>query len=160
MQKPFKFAPDFAAMLVEMLAHDPDARLLLHDEIRGGAHEVMARHLRREAIRLGVGLRERVHWVPEQPHYRLMALYRLADVVLDSYFAGGLTTTREALEVGAMIVTLPSTYLGSRWTAAIYNIMGFDDLVAKDPHDYVQIAVRAATDAAFAAMLPQYCRSM
>ena len=53
-----------------------------------------------------------------------MALYSLADVVLDSYHAGGCTTTREALEVGALVVTLPAKYLGSRWSAAYYTIMG------------------------------------
>ena len=71
----------------------------------------------------GVDL-SRVGFVQQQPHHRLMALYSLADVVLDSYHAGGCTTTREALEVGALVVTLPAKYLGSRWSAAYYTIMG------------------------------------
>ena len=73
--------------------------------------------------RAGVDL-SRVGFVQQQPHHRLMALYSLADVVLDSYHAGGCTTTREALEVGAIVVTLPAKYLGSRWSAAYYTIMG------------------------------------
>ena len=73
--------------------------------------------------RAGVDL-SRVAFVQQQPHHRLMALYSLADVVLDSYHAGGCTTTREALEVGAIVVTLPAKYLGSRWSAAYYTIMG------------------------------------
>ena len=89
--------------------------------------------------------------MPQQPHHRLLALYSLADVVLDSYYAGGCTTTREALEVGALVVTLPAKYLGSRWSLAYYSIMGVTDLVAKDKRHYAQLAVRMGTDAAAAA---------
>ena len=56
-----------------------------------------------------------VHFLPAQPHHRLLALYSLSDAVLDSYPACGCTTTREALALGAPVVTLPHNYLGSRW---------------------------------------------
>lgn len=39
----------------------------------------------------------RVHLLPVQPHHRLLALYALSDVVLDSLPTSGCTTTREAL---------------------------------------------------------------
>ena len=89
----------------------------------------------------------RVHLIPVQPHHRLMALYTLAEVTLDSYPASGCTTTREALEVGALVVTLPAKYLGSRWSLAYYSIMGLTtELVAKDHEDYVRLAVSLAGD--------------
>ena len=88
----------------------------------------------------------RVVFLPAQPHSLLMALYSLADVVLESYHAGGCTTTREAFEVGALVVTLSAQYLGSRWSLAYYNIMGVTDLVAETREEYVDIAVRMATD--------------
>ena len=50
-----------------------------------------------------------------------MAMYNLCDVVLDSFFFGGDTTSREAFETGAIVVTLPSPYLGGRWTQAYYT---------------------------------------
>ena len=65
-----------------------------------------------------------------QPHHKLMALHTLSDVILDSYPAGGCTTTRESLEVGGLVVTLPARYLGSRWTLAYYSIIGVWDPVA------------------------------
>ena len=46
----------------------------------------------------------RVHFIPCQPHNKLMALYNLSDVVLDSYYAGGCTTSREALDPLPMLV--------------------------------------------------------
>ena len=75
-----------------------------------------------------------------------MALYKMSHVVLDSYYAGGCTTTREALEIGALVVTLPAKYLGSRWSLAYYNRIGVLDLVAKNNNDYVDIAVDIATN--------------
>ncbi len=147
MQVPFKRQPEFDAMLVAVLQRDPRARLLLSapsvnpkEKAPDGIHSARLR-------RAGADM-SRVHFVPIQPHHRLMALYRLADVVLDSYPASGCTTTREGLlEAG---VTLPAKYLGSRWTLAYYNIMGVTDLVAHDQDDYVAKAVRVATDAPFA----------
>ena len=49
------------------------------------------------------------------------ALHVVSDVVLDSYPAGGCTTTREALELGKAVVTLPAKYLGARWSLASDN---------------------------------------
>ena len=50
----------------------------------------------------------------KMPHHTMMAVYNNVDVVLDSYFFGGDTTTREAFEVGAPVITLPHKYLGTR----------------------------------------------
>ena len=88
----------------------------------------------------------RIHFMPVQTHSRLMALYTHADVILDSYYAGGCTTTREAFEVDGLVVTLPTEYLGGRWTYGYYNIMGMHDLIAKTQAEYVDIAVKLATN--------------
>ena len=141
MQKPFKRFPEFDVMLSRVLEEDPNGRLLLHEIAAAGNQKIIAKRL--EA--LGVDM-ERVHFIPVQPHSRLLALYSLSDVNLDSYPAGGCTTTREALALGAPVVTLPAKYLGSRWSAAFYSIMGVEELVAEDEDDYVRIAVNVGTD--------------
>jgi len=87
---------------------------------------------------------KRVVFVPRLKHQELMAMYNLSDVVLDSVFFGGDTTTREAFEVGAPIVTYPGRTIGQRWTQAYYQVIGITDLIAKDPNDYVKIAVEVA----------------
>jgi len=148
MQKPFKFTPAFDRMLAAVHARDPEGVILLHEIQHKGKHGVSAHNkdIYTNRLRLaGVDL-SRVGFVQQQPHHRLMALYSLADVVLDSYHAGGCTTTREALEVGALVVTLPAKYLGSRWSAAYYTIMGVTDLIASDVDDYAHIATRMALE--------------
>ena len=82
-------------------------------------------------------------------HDIMMGMYNNVNVVLDSYFFGGDTTTREAFEIGTPIVTLPHKYLGNRWTYAYYKLMGINDMIAKSPDNYVDIAVHIATDKVF-----------
>lgn len=71
-----------------------------------------------------------------------MGLYHLSDVILDSYYACGCTTTREALEIGAHIVALPGKYWGGRWSLAYYQVMGYTDLVAASKEHYVELALQ------------------
>ncbi len=77
---------------------------------------------------------------------RPMGCFGRPNVILDSYYAGGCTTTREAFEVGGVVVTLPGKYLGGRWSMAYYNIIGVNDMIAKDKSDYVNISVKLGTD--------------
>ena len=142
MQKPFKIHPAFDAMLAAVQRDDPEAHLILHDVAEDDLRA--ARVARFEAA--GLDLR-RVHFFPALPHHRLLALYDLADVVLDSYFAGGCTTTREALELGAVVVTLPAEYLGGRWSYGYLKHIGVEDTIASSEEDYVRLAVHFATDA-------------
>ena len=77
-------------------------------------------------------------------HYQLMAMYKLSDVVLDSVYFGGDTTTREAFEVGSPVVTLPGKTIGQRWTQAYYKVMGILDYVVDTADEYVSVATKFA----------------
>ena len=158
-QKPYKLHPAFDAMLVGIMVRDPDAVVVLHDVDFGARDVSVDTDLNRQLVKrrmaaAGVDV-TRVFLLPGLQHNKLLALSSLADVVLDSYYAGGSTETREALEAGALVPTLPARYLGSRFGQAYYNVMGVTDLIAHDADDYVRIAVRIATDAPYAAALRQ-----
>jgi len=135
MQKPFKRHPEFDNFLAGILEKDPNARIILHEDDNEENNNIHISRLEKLEINM-----DKIHFLPSLPHHKLMALYNLSDVILDSYYAGGCTTTREALEIGALVVTLPSKYLGSRWSLAYYNIIGVTDLVATDMNDYINIA--------------------
>jgi len=143
MQKPFKRHPKFDAMISRILTEDLQAIVLLHDLFKPSVenHKIIVKRLE------GAGAdMSRVFFLPTQPHHQLLALYSVSDVVLDSYAAGGCTTTREALEIGAAVVTLPAPYLGGRWSLGLLSVAGIIETVAKDVDDYVEIAVRIAKD--------------
>lgn len=124
MQKPFKLHACFGNILKQILEKDPDCVLILHS----GAERWNLNN-------------EKVIYLNPLPHHILLALYRDADIVLDSYYAGGCTTSREAFEMNSVVVTLPAKYLGGRWSFAFYNILGVFDAVAKDINDYVKLVI-------------------
>ena len=141
MQKPFKLHPKFDAMLAGIQSSDPNAQIILHDVDTEDLRSARRKRWKKAGLDL-----KRTHTLPSLAHHRLLALYSLADVVLDSYMAGGCTTTREALELGAIVVTYPAPYLGGRWSYAYLNQINVLDSVANSTSDYVRLAVHFGTN--------------
>lgn len=75
-----------------------------------------------------------------------MQTYQQVDLCLDSYPYNGTTTSCDSLVMGVPVVTLAGTRHVSRVTASQLNSLGLDTLVACDGKNYVDIAVRLATD--------------
>ena len=119
MQKPHKFMPEMDELICNILQSDPDGRVILHELNTPILSESFLERLRIAGCDMS-----RVHFLPVQPHHQLLALYAVSTIILDSYPAGGCTTTREVLELGKAVVTLPSRLLGGRWTNAYYQILG------------------------------------
>jgi len=141
-QAPFKFSMVFDQILGDILRKDSNAVILLV-ELRNKELEGMMKVIEKRLESFGVDL-NRIVFIPRMEHHLLMAMYKLSDVILDSVFFGGDTTTREALEVGAPVITYPGKTIGQRWTQAYYRTMGMLDFIAKDADDYVKIAVDVA----------------
>jgi hypothetical protein len=134
MQKPFKLHPEFDDFLYQIFIRDDSAKFILHKSNHEEIESIFRKRFKKFI--------HKVYFIPMLEHHELIGLYNVSDIVLDSYYAGGCTTTREALEIGALVVTLPGKYLGGRWSLAYYNMIGILDLVAKDKDDYVDIAIR------------------
>ena len=141
-QAVFKYNYQFDIILKKIQEKDPLASFILirNDGQLYAMNEILEKRLQEH------GISTNVCFVEKMPHHIMMAVYNNVDVVLDSYFFGGDTTTREAFEVGSPVITLPHKYLGSRWTQAYYNHIGITDLIAKNIDDYVELAVNVATN--------------
>ena len=87
-------------------------------------------------------------WAPQSP-ISYWALNRLADVFLDSTEWSGCNSTLEAIASRLPVVTLPGALMRGRHSSAILTQLGITDTFAADRADYVRIAVRLATDAAW-----------
>lgn len=79
------------------------------------------------------------------------ARYTLVDFALDPMPYGGVNGTLEALDMGVPVVTLVGRRHGERQTYSMLANLGVLQTVAAAPSAYVEIAVRLATDARFAA---------
>ena len=142
-QATFKFNYNFDIILKNILIKDKNSIIFLikNDNQLYSMNSEFIKRLYNKEIDLN-----RIIFLEKMKHHNMMALYNNIDVVLDSFFFGGDTTTREAFEVGAPIITLPHKYLGSRWTYAYYNYIGITELIADNIDNYIDIAVKVGTN--------------
>jgi len=89
---------------------------------------------------------ERVRFLPKMPRGDFLELLACSDVMLDPFPFGGGHTSYEALALGLPVVTLPGRFLRGRLCYAMYQQMGYGDLIAADASSYSAIAVRLGTD--------------
>ncbi|HYH18981.1 MAG TPA: tetratricopeptide repeat protein [Azospirillum sp.] len=75
-----------------------------------------------------------------------LAMYGHVDVALDPFPFCGATTSFEALWMGVPVVAWPQDTMVSRWSAAMLQAIGLDDLVADTADAYIAIARRLTAD--------------
>ena len=143
----FKLHPDFDALLAEVLRRDPQGTLVLIE----ATHPNWTKRLRQRLERTMADVAERIRFLPLMDQDGSMSLYAATDVLLDPIHFGDLKTSFEGLSVGTPIVTLPSEFLRSRMTYALYQQMAVLDCVVGSAEEYVDLAVRLGTDADFRA---------
>ena len=74
-----------------------------------------------------------------------MAYYNRLDIVLDPVAAmGGVTSTCDALWMGAPVITLEGDRVASRATAALLNAIGHPEWIARSETEYMEKAVALA----------------
>lgn len=142
----FKLHPEFDEILRGILIRDQHGVVVLI----AGSFQEFTDGLQARFARTLPGLEQRIVFLPFMAFERFMQLLELADVVLDSIHFNGMNTTLQAFAVGTPVVTLPGRFQRGRHTQAMYRKMGIHDCIARDPQDYVDVAVRIGTDGSYA----------
>jgi predicted O-linked N-acetylglucosamine transferase (SPINDLY family) len=145
----FKLHPDFDAILGGILERDPKGLVIL---IAGQFQEFTDR-LRARFARTLAAHAHRIVFLSFMPFERFMQLLCVADVILDTPHFNGMNSSLQAFASGTPVVTLPGELQRGRHTQGMYRKMGILDCIAADAQQYVDIAVRIATDATHAEML-------
>jgi protein O-GlcNAc transferase len=148
-QSLFKMHPEFDFILGTILRKDPNGRIVLID----GFYNEWTQLLRARFERVIPDVASRIRFVLRLSESDFLHLLCMADVVLDSFYFGGGNSTFEALTLGCPIVTWPGPFMRGRVTHGCYQMMGIDDLVAKTPDEYIEIAYRVANDKTYQASL-------
>jgi len=97
----------------------------------------------------GADLREHLRYCGWVDQDEWLGLAREADFALDSFRWSGGNSSLEMFAFDTPIVSLPGTLMRSRHTAAMLTLMEIPELIARDADDYVEIAVRLATELEF-----------
>jgi len=140
---PAKLSSQTLALWSKMLRRRPDARLLLRFHEAYADASILSR-LRDE---LGSELMTRVEFdVESRPLKDHLDLYRQVDIALDPFPFNGSTTTFEALWMGVPVVTLLGETMMARWSASMLRALKLEELIAQTPEQYVEIALRLASD--------------
>lgn len=140
----FKYHPHFVQALIAILRQLPTARLVLLE----GMYPSWTEKLRTAFRDQGADVLPQIQWVPRLSKWRYMSLLAEADLVLDSFYYGGGTTSLEALCQGTPVLTLPDpTQMASRLTLSFYressllNESACHSLVAQNAEGYIAQAV-------------------
>jgi predicted O-linked N-acetylglucosamine transferase (SPINDLY family) len=142
LQRPLKLHPAFDPLLAGILRRDPHGLIVLLDGPSGVASAQVAE--RHEASMPDVA--DRIAWLPFQERRGYHHLLSLADVVLDPVPYGAGSSAYDVFLHDLPLVTLPGRYNAGRYVQACYRRIGFMDLVADTPEQYVEVAVRLGTD--------------
>ena len=142
----YKLHPDFDGILRGILERDARALVIL---IAGQFREFTDR-LRARFARSMPSQAPRIVFLPFMAFDRFMQLLCLADVVLDTVHFNGMNSSLQAFAAGTPVVTLPGRLQRGRHTLAMYRKMGIEDCIAADSREYIDIAVRVASDRAYA----------
>ena len=102
----------------------------------------------RERVRVFFGARqiaaERVEFVGLLPFREYLSRYHRIDVALDSFPFNGMTTTCDALWMGAPVLTWPGKMPVSRAGLSLLTCVGLGEFAASSEDDYVRLAVDLA----------------
>jgi len=141
LNNPGKASPTVLRLWAEILDAVPQSRLLL----LASEHPQRVAELRAFFAARGIA-EERIELVARQPLASYLALYKRADIALDTYPYTGATTTCDALWMGVPVVTLAGDRPFARSGVSILHSAGLADFIAETPHEYVRIAVALAAD--------------
>ncbi len=142
---PMKLSARCLALWKKVLDRIPNAKLVFSPI--SPAFGQIYRHL---MMRAGIG-EDRYHFlpIPNGGEPLRQARYHMIDFVLDPMPFGNVNGALEPLDAGVPIVTLVGQRHGERSTYSILKNLGETRTIAESGNDYVDIAVRLATDTEF-----------
>jgi predicted O-linked N-acetylglucosamine transferase (SPINDLY family) len=149
LQSGFKFHPEFDELLGGILRRDLKAVIAVSEGSQPRWREPLLRRFKATLP----DVVDRIRFMSWLNYSDFLNLNAVADVLLDTLHFGGGRTSYEALAFGQPIVTLPSAFLRGRMVYGMYQKMQVLDCVAKGPEEYIDIAVKLATEPDFRAVV-------
>ncbi len=138
----YKVNPDVFDAWMRILARVEGAILWL---LARRADEPAVANLRREAQARGIDP-ARLVFALHRPNAQYLALYRHADLFLDTWPYNAHTTASDALWAGCPVLTILGDTFASRVAASVLHAVGLPELVTPTVDAYVDRAVALAAD--------------
>lgn len=147
-QSLFKVHPDNDALLVEILAREPRAVLVMFQSRYETVTRQFIDRLSRQFQARGLPTAGRVKLLPNVSHADYLRVNLACDAMLDSLHWSGGNTSIDAIACGLPLVTRPGALMRGRQSAGMLSLMGLDALVAGTDEDFVERALELGRDRA------------
>ena len=147
----FKILPDDDELFASVLTAVPRSVLLLFEGRHRVATTTLMKRLGATLSKRGIVLRERVRVLSRVPRQDFLQINAACEAMLDTHRWSGGNSTLDAIASGLPIVNWPGELMRGRQTAAMLEIVGVPELIAKDPDDYARLAARLANNSAWRA---------
>jgi len=145
-QSLFKVHPDNDVLLVEILAREPRAAVVMfQSRFEPITRLFIDRLSRRFAVR-GLPTAGRIKLLPNVSHADYLRVNLACDVMLDSLYWSGGNTSLDAIACGLPVVTQPGTFMRGRQSAGMLSVMGLEELVVGTDEAYIDLALRLGRD--------------
>lgn len=102
--------------------------------------------LRQAFTRFNLNYEDYVVFLPLLDKQEYRAINYISDIFLDTIGWSACNSAFEAIACDLPIITLPGEFMRGRHTSAILNMMGINETIAKNPDEYIEIAVRLGQD--------------
>ena len=120
------------------------SKLLLKNSLIGG--EDLKNNVLDKFTLKGIQKDQIIFLEREKSIYDHLKLYNKANVALDTFPYPGVTTSYEAILMGLPVLTMQGFNFNSRCGESINKNIIMDNLIAKDDHDYLNIAISLTKD--------------
>jgi protein O-GlcNAc transferase len=94
----------------------------------------------------GPGMAGRVELLERCPRAQYFGYFHRVDIALDPFPFNGHTTTCDAVWMGVPVVMLAGDTYASRFGGSVLRHVGLEELITTSPQQYVETAVKLATD--------------
>jgi len=140
----YKITPDVFDAWTDILLASPRSVLWL---LSRPDDDLLRNMLRREAASRGLDP-QRLVFSDTRPHDAYLALYRRADLFLDTWPYNAHTTASDALWAGCPVLTFAGETFAGRVATSLLTAVGMPEGIARDREDYIARAVALAADRA------------
>ena len=140
---PAKIRPDVFGVWMRLLHQTPGSVLWLRE-----SNDFARENLQREATQHGVDPRRLRFAAHAANHAYYLALYRVANLFLDTFPYSAFTTASDALWAGLPVLTLAGRTFASRGAGSILSALDMPELITHGFAEYEQCALRLSRDPA------------
>jgi protein O-GlcNAc transferase len=134
---PYKYGPQYDALLVEIAADHPEAQFIFFEHASGWSAALRQR-LHQAFACAGLQPEKSMRFLPWMPPENFFGLMRDATLYLDTPGFSGFNSAIQALVCGLPVITLQGKFLRSNLAAGILRQLGLDELITHTTEHYRQ----------------------